>query len=105
MLGVVAGLAIVLLPVEAAFAGDPLLRLGSFGSAPAPVVAGVRCGSPLGNLGRRSDGLSLATLAKDRACREAAARRVATGVAVVGVLGAIGAIGLAAGPRSRVGIA
>jgi hypothetical protein len=63
-------------------------------------VTGVRCGSPLANLDRHGAGLSLYSLALDRACREASSRRAATAAAVVGVVGLLGAIGLA-GPRAR----
>ncbi len=101
LVGVLAGVAILVLPVDAAFAGDPLLRLPeAFGSAPAQATTGVDCGSPLGNLARRDDGLSLYSVARDHACRDAASRRVATGVAVAGVVGLLGAVGLA-GAGSR----
>jgi len=100
LLGVLAGLAFLVVPVEAAFAGDPLLRLHAFGSGASPGADGVRCGSPLSNLGRHSDGLSLYTLAEDRACRKASSRRAATAVASVGVIGLLAAIGLA-GARAQ----
>jgi hypothetical protein len=100
LLAVLAGLAFLVVPVDAAFAGDPLLRLHAFGSGPPQSADGVRCGSPLTNLGRHSDGLSLYTLAEDRACREALSRRAATAVASVGVIGLLAAIGLA-GARNQ----
>jgi hypothetical protein len=100
LLGVLAGVAILVLPVEAAFAGDPLLRLEAFGSAPAQATSGVDCGSPVANLARRYGGLSLYSVAKDQACHDASSRRVATAVAVVGILGLLGAIG-ATGAANR----
>ena len=100
VLGMLAGLAILVVPVDAAFADHPLLRLQPFSPSLAAAVTEVDCGVPLTNLGRRSDGVSLYGLARDDACREAAVRRVATAVAVVAVIGLFGLIGLA-GARSR----
>jgi len=100
VLGVLAGLAFLVVPVDAAFAGDPLLRLEVFGPGSSAAVTGVRCGSPLANLDRHGDGLSLYGLALDRACRDASSKRAATAAAAVGVIGLLGAIGLA-GPRLR----
>ena len=95
VLGILAALAIVVLPVEAAFADHPLLRLQPFSSALASAVTEVDCGVAVTSLGRRSDGLSIYGLARDDACREAAARRVATAVAAAAVIGLLGLIGLA----------
>jgi len=100
LLGVLAGLAFLIVPVDAAFAGDPLLRLEVFAPGSSAAVTGVRCGSPLANLDRHGQGLSLYSLALDRACREASSRRAATAAAAVAVVGILGAIGLA-GPRIR----
>ena len=103
VLSVLAGVAIMVVPVKAAFADDPLLRLQAIGSgAPAPASAthDADCGSPLANLSRSSGGLSLSTLAEDHACRDAASRRVATAVAAAGVIGLLGAATLA-GARPR----
>src|SRR5688500_10095399 len=80
VLGVLAGLAILVVPVEAAFADHPLLRLQPFSPSLASAVTEVDCGVPVSSLGRRSEGLSLYGLARDDACREAAVRRVATAV-------------------------
>jgi hypothetical protein len=101
--GVIAGVAIVVAPVKATYAGDPLLRLQAFGSGSPPPSANpaADCGSPLANLSRSSDGLSLSTLAEDHACRNAASRRLATAVATAGVIGLLGAVSLAAAARSR----
>ena len=95
VVAVLTGVAFLLLPVEAAFAGDPLLRLQAFTTATPPAVAGVRCGSPLANLARHSDGLSLYSLARDRACRQASSRRAAAAVAATAVIALLGAVGLA----------
>jgi hypothetical protein len=94
LLGVLAGVAFLVVPVDAGFSNDPLLRLQAFGSGSSPATTGVDCGAPLANLRRRGDGLSLYSLAKDRACRSAASRRAATAVAAGGVLGLLGALGL-----------
>ena len=100
VLGVLAGLAVLVVPVRAAFADDPLLRLQPFSPALDQVATEVDCGTPVGNLGRRTDGGSLYGLARDGACREAATRRVATGVAAFAVIGLLGLLTLA-GNRSR----
>ena len=98
VLGVLAAVAVLVLPVRAAFGDDPLLRLQPFSPGMDRVATEVDCGAALGNLGRRSDGLSLYGLARDDACREEASRRVATAVAAVAVTGALGLLVLT---RSR----
>jgi hypothetical protein len=93
---VLAGLAFLFVPVEAAFADHPLMRLHPFSPALERAATEVDCGAPVTNLGRRSDGLSLYGLARADACREAAGRRAATGVAagaMTGVLGLLGRVG------------
>ena len=104
VLGVLAGLAFLVVPVRAAFADDPLLRLQPFSPGLDRVATEVDCGTAFGNLGRRNDGLSLYGLARDGACREAAARRVATAVATAAVIGLLGLIALA-GNRTREAVA
>ena len=99
VLGVLAGLAVVVLPVRAAFGDDPLLRLQPFSPALDQVATEVDCGAAVGNLGRRSEGVSLYGLARDGACREEASKRVATAVAVVAVIGVLGLLTVA-GNRS-----
>jgi hypothetical protein len=94
VLGILAGLACLLVPVEADLAKEPLLRLAPFSPALAEVVTQVDCGSPMGNIGRRSGDLSLYSLARDGACRDAATRRMASAVAATGVIGVLGLIGL-----------
>jgi hypothetical protein len=96
VLGVVAALAVLVLPVRAAFGDDPLLRFQPFSPGLDQVVTGVDCGGVVGNLGRRSGGVSLYDVARDDACREAASKRAATAVATVAVVGLLAALGLAA---------
>jgi hypothetical protein len=100
VLGLLAGLAILVLPVEAAFDDHPILALQPFSPGLAGAVTEVDCGVAVGNLGRRADGLSLYNLALDDACRAAASRRAVTAVAAAGVIGLLGLIGLT-GSRSR----
>ena len=100
VLAVLAGLAVLVVPVRAAFADDPLLRLQPFSPGLDRVATETDCGTPVGNLGRRTDGISLYGLARDGACRDAAARRVATAVAVTAVIGLLGLVTLA-GNRTR----
>ena len=100
LLGLLAGLAFVLLPVEAALDDDPLLGLMPFSPALGQAITQVDCGAPLSNMGRRSDDLSLASLARDGVCRDAATKRAATAVAATAVIGVLGLITLA-GARTR----
>ena len=100
VLAVLAGLAVLVVPVRAAFADDPLLRLQPFSPGLDQVATEIDCGTPVGNLGRRTDGISLYGLARDGACRDAAAPRVATAVAVTAVIGLLGLVTLA-GNRTR----
>jgi hypothetical protein len=100
VLGLLAGLACLLVPVEAALDDEPLLRLAPFSPALAEVVTRVDCGAPVSNLGRRSGDLSLYSLARDGACRDAATRRVATAVAATAVIGLLALLGLS-GARNR----
>ncbi|MDQ4070291.1 MAG: hypothetical protein M3203_12605 [Actinomycetota bacterium] len=95
VLGVLGALAVLVLPVRAAFGDDPLLRLQPFSPALERAATEVDCGAAFGNLGRRSDGVSLYGLARDDACREEASRRVATAVAAVAVTGVLGLVSLA----------
>jgi hypothetical protein len=105
VLGLLAGLAFVLLPVNAALDDDPLLGLVPFSPALGQAIARVDCGSPVSNFGRRSDDLSLASLARDGVCRDAATKRAATAVAATAVIGLLGLITLAAArDRQAVGV-
>ena len=101
VLGLVAGIAILLVPVDAAFADDPLLRYGRFAGSE-PAVTDIECGAPVSNLLRRSDEPGFYGVARDGACREAASRRAATAVAAGGVIALLGLIGVtAATERAR----
>lgn len=105
LLGLVAALSFLVVPVDAAFADDPLLRLEPFSPGLASAATDVDCGVPLSNFARRSEGLSLAGLASADACREAAGRRVATAVAAAAVVGLLGVIGLTGSPDRKVAAA
>ncbi len=100
VLGMMAGLAFLLLPMEATFDEDPLLRLVPFSPALGQAVTRVDCGSAVSNFGRSSDDLSIASLARDGVCRDAATKRAATAVAAMAVIGLLGLITLA-GARDR----
>jgi hypothetical protein len=105
VLGLLAGLAFVLLPVNAALDDDPLLGLVPFSPALGQAIARVDCGAPVTTFGRRSDDLSLASLARDGVCRDAATKRAATAVAAAAVIGLLGLITLAAArDRQAVGV-
>ncbi len=95
VLGLVAGLAFLLVPVEAAFGDDPLLRLQPFSPGLGDGATVVDCGRPVTNLGRHSNGLSIYDLALNDACRHAASRRAATAVAAVSMIGVLGLITVA----------
>jgi hypothetical protein len=102
VLGLLAGLAFLFLPMDAALDDDPLLGLVPFSPTLAQAVARVDCGSPVTNFGRRSADLSLVSLARDGVCRDAATKRAATAVAATAVIGLLGLIGVA-GTRDRQG--
>lgn len=95
LLGLVAGLAFVLVPVDVSLGDDPLFRLQPFSPGLVSAATVVDCGRPVGNIGRTSDGLSLYDLARDGACRAAASRRVAAGVATASLIGVLGLVTLA----------
>lgn len=96
VLGLLAGLAFLILPVEAALDDDPLFGLVPFSPALGQAVARVDCGAPVSNFGRRSDDLSLASLARDGVCRDAATKRAAAAVAAMAVIGLLGLISFTA---------
>jgi len=89
LLGLLAAVAFLVVPVDAAFADDPLLRYGVLIGAQ-PAVTDVDCGVPVNNLRRRPDGLGLYDLARTDACREAATRRAATAAAAGGLVAVLG---------------
>ena len=101
VLGLVAGLAFLVVPVQAALDDDPLLGLVPFSPALGQAVARVDCGAPVSNFGRRSPDLSLASLARDGVCRDAATKRAATAVAAAAVIGLLGLIALAGSRDSQ----
>ena len=101
VLGLVAGLAFLVVPVQAALDDDPLLGLVPFSPALGQAVARVDCGAPVSNFGRRSNDLSLASLARDGVCRDAATKRAATAVAATAVIGLLGLITLAGSRDSQ----
>ena len=105
LLGLVAALSFLVVPVEAAFADDPLLRLEPFSPGLASVATDVDCGVPLSNFGRRSEGLSIYSLASADACREAAGRRAATAVAAAAVIGVLGLVRLAGASERKMAAA
>lgn len=96
LLGVVSAAAAVFLPVEAAFGDDPILRLRSVDSASAGPVTEVGCGSALSGLQGGGDTVTLYGIARDRACRDAASRRVLTAVAAGAIVVLLGFQSLAA---------
>lgn len=104
VVGILAGLAFLLLPMEATLDDDPLLRLVPFSPALGQAVTRVDCGAPVSNFGRSSSDLSIASLARDGVCRDAATKRAATGVAAMAVISVLGLISLAGG-RNRQAVA
>jgi hypothetical protein len=105
ILGLLAGLAFVILPMEASIDDDPLLGLVPFSPALGQAVAQVDCGAPVTNFGRRSADLSLASLARDGVCRNAAEKRAATAVAATALIGVLGLITLAGARRREMVVA
>ena len=95
ILGVAGAAAILLVPVDAAYADDPLLRYGRFAGTE-PTVTDIECGTPVTNLLRRSEESSFHSVARAGACREAASRRAATAEASGGVVALLGLIGATA---------
>ncbi len=102
LLGVLATVVLLVIPVDAAFASDPLLRYGQF-ATPEPAATDVRCGAPVSNLLRRSEGPSFYSLARDDACRTAASRRAATAAAAGALVVVLGLIGVAAATPKATG--
>lgn len=100
VLGLVAGLAFLVLPVEASLDDDPLIGLVPFSPALGQAVARVDCGAPVGNFGRSPTDPSLPSLARHGVCRDAATKRAATALAATAALGVLGLITLA-GARTR----
>jgi len=100
VVGLVAALAILVVPIRAAISDDPLLRLQPFSPSLESPVTDVDCGRPVSNFGRHGEGLSLYELVSADACRHAASRRAAIAVAAGSLIGLLGLFGLA-GSRKR----
>ena len=96
VLGVLSAVAVVLLPVNATFGEDPILRLRSFNTAAGGPATKVACGSALNGLRPGSDAVTLYGIARDRACRDASERRVLTALAAGALVLLLGGLGLAA---------
>lgn len=93
LLGLASAGVLLARPVEAAFPDDFLLRYSGLGASPVEVPK-ADCGSALDAVSRDADASSLATLARDAACREEASRRVAVALASGGVIVVAGMMGL-----------
>ena len=78
------------------------ITLQAFSPALEQVATEVDCGSAVSNLGRRSDELSLAGLARADACRDGATLRAASAVATTAVIGVLGLVTLAGARRREV---
>jgi len=100
VLGLMAALAVLVIPAGAAFDVHPLLLLQPISPGLTQAVTEVDCGAPVGNILRRTGGLSLYNLALDDACRAAASQRAATAVAAASVIGLLATFGLT-GARRR----
>jgi len=96
VLGVLSAVAVVFLPVEAAFGDDPILRLRSFDAASGGPATTVGCGSALTGLQGGADTVTLYGIARDRACRDASTRRVLIAVAAGAIVVLLGSQSLAA---------
>ena len=85
----------LLLPVDAAVGSDPLLRLRTFDAAPA-TAGTVDCGPVLGDAATDDGRADLYGMARDKACREAADRRMLSAGAAAAVVALTGLLALAA---------
>ena len=99
VLGVLSAVAVVFLPVHATFGDDPILRLRPYDTAAGGPATTVRCGSALNGLRPGSDAVTLYGIARDRACRDASAKRALTAVAAGALVVLLGCVGLAASAR------
>lgn len=102
-MGVLSAVAVVFVPVEAAFGDDPILRLRAFDTTAGGPATTVDCGSAVEGLRGGSDAVTLYGIARDRACRDASARRVATAVAAGAIVVLLGCQGIAASARAGAG--
>lgn len=85
----------ILVPVGTSFGDDPLLRLRQFDPELSPPDTTALCGSPLRAVRIRSDGATLYELARDRACQDAAQRRLLVAVASGSAIVMLGLVGMA----------
>jgi hypothetical protein len=100
--GMVGAAAMLLLPVDAAVGSDPLLRLRTFDSAPA-AAGTVDCGPVLGDTAADNGRADLYGMARDKACTEAADRRLLSAGAAAAVVALTGLLALAAASTTRAG--
>lgn len=103
VVGVVSAAAVVFLPVDVRFGDDPILRLRTFDTTAGGPATAVECGSALEGLRGGSDAVTLYGIARDRACRDASAKRVLTAVAAAAIVVLLGCQGRAASARARAG--
>ncbi|MDP8936270.1 MAG: hypothetical protein M3O23_00685 [Actinomycetota bacterium] len=101
VLGVVSAVAVVFLPVDVRFGDDPILRLRTFDTTAGGPATEVECGTALDGLRGASDAVTVYGIARDRACRDASAKRVLTAVAAGFIVVLLGCQGLAASGRAR----
>ena len=90
VLGVLSAATAAFLPVRAAFGDDPILRLRSLDTTSAGPVTDVECGSALRGLQGGDDAVTLYGIARDRACRDAAARRLLSAFAAAAIVVLLG---------------
>jgi hypothetical protein len=84
----------VVVPVGTNFGDDPLLRLRQFDPELSPPDTTALCGSPLRAVRTTSDGTTLYELARDRACQDAAQRRLLVAVALGSAIVMLGLVGM-----------
>ncbi len=93
--GLAGAAAMLLLPVDAAVGGDPLLRFRSFDAAPA-AAGNVDCGPVLGDTSDDQAKVDLFGLAREEACRQAADRRMLSAGAAGAIVVLTGLLAFAA---------
>lgn len=99
LLGVLIAIVVILLPVDAGFGDDPLLRLQGFGRQAGPAPTTAACGSAVSNLGTPAGGGTLYEVARDRACHDASKRQAAIAFAAGLVFVVVGAAGALTGEK------
>ena len=93
--GLAGAAAMLVLPVDAAVGSDPILRLRTFDAAPA-TAGNVDCGPVLGDTCADDGRVDLYGMARDKACSEAADRRLLSAGAAAAVVALTGLLALAA---------